>query len=92
VIVTVVVPVLAVLPAAKVSVLVLAVGFVPKLAVTPLGSVDVDKVTIPVKPFIGVTVIVSALVLPPCVAVRLAADPAMLKFGGAFTVSETVVV
>jgi len=95
VIVTMVVPVAVVPPAANVRPLVLAVGFVPNVAVTPLGSVEVDKVTIPVKPFWGATVIMSVPLLPPCVAVRLAADPAMLKFAGggaAFTVSETVAV
>src|SRR5215471_7461818 len=95
VIVIVLVPVVAVLLAANVRLLVLAVGFVPNVAVTPLGIVDVDNVTIPAKPFCGVTVIVSAPLLLPCVAVKLAADPDRPKFGagaGAFTVRLTVAV
>ena len=62
--VTVTVPVVAVLLAVNVRELVLVAGFVPNVAVTPLGSVDVDSVTLPVKPFVGVTVTVS-VPLPP---------------------------
>src|SRR5215471_10052303 len=87
VIVIVLVPVVAVPLAANVRLLVLAVGFVPNVAVTPLGSADVDNVTIPVKPFAGVTVMVSAPLLPPCVAVKLAVDPDKLKSAGAAGVS-----
>ena len=65
VIVTVLVPVAAALLAVNVSELLLGAGFVLKVAETPLGSVDVDNVTFPVKPFLGVTVIVSAPLVPP---------------------------
>jgi hypothetical protein len=65
VIVTVLVPVAAVLLAVNVRELELVAGFVLKAAETPLGSVDVDNVTFPVKPFMGVTVIVSAPLVPP---------------------------
>ena len=95
VMVTIVVPVVAVLLAVNVRALLPVVGFVPNLAVTPLGSVDVDRVTLPEKLLIGLTVIVSALLVLPCVTVKLLADPDRLKSGagaGAFTVSETVAV
>src|ERR1700739_1459162 len=75
VMVTVVVPVAAVLLAANVRALVPVVGFVPNFAVTPLRRVNVDKGTLPRKPFGGLTVIVSVLLLPPCVAVKLLVDP-----------------
>ena len=65
VIVTVLVPVAAVLLAENVTVLLLVVGFVPKLAVTPLGRPDAAKLTLPLKPFVPVTAIVlDPLVLP----------------------------
>ena len=49
--VTVAVPVVAVLLAVSVSVLVLAVLLGLNDAVTPLGSPEADKLTFPVKPF-----------------------------------------
>lgn len=64
VIVTVAVPVVAVLLAANVMVLLVLVGFVLKLAVTPDGSVEVESVTFPLKLFCGVTEIV-LVPLPP---------------------------
>lgn len=70
VIVTDVVPVVAVELAVKVTTLLPVVGFVPKLAVTPEGRADVDRVTLPVNPPLGVTVIVE-LPLLPWVTVRL---------------------
>ena len=70
VIVTDVVPVVAVELAVKVTTLLPVVGFVPKLAVTPEGRADVVRVTLPVNPPLGVTVIVE-LPLLPCVTVRL---------------------
>lgn len=54
-IVTVTLPVLAVLFAASVMVVLVAVGFVANVAVTPPGSVPVESVTLPLKPFCGVT-------------------------------------
>jgi hypothetical protein len=63
-IVTVTVPVLAVLLAASVMVLLVDVGFVLNVAVTPLGRVPVESVTLPLKPFCGVTETV-LVPLPP---------------------------
>ena len=54
--VTVNVPVAAVLLAASVNALVLAVLLGLNDAVTPLGKPDADKLTLPLKPFCGVTV------------------------------------
>jgi hypothetical protein len=51
VIVTVEVPVAAVLDAVRVRVLVLVVLDGLNAAVTPLGKPDADKATLPVKPF-----------------------------------------
>lgn len=70
VIVTVEVPVVAVLLALNVTTLEDVVGFVPKLAVTPAGSPDADKLTLPVNPPLGVTVMVE-LPLLPWVTLRL---------------------
>src|SRR5437762_1644806 len=61
VIVTVDIPVAAVLQAVSVKVLILCVGvvgFVLNDAVTPFGRPDAAKVTFPVKPFWGATVMV----------------------------------
>jgi hypothetical protein len=93
VIVMVLVPVVAVLEAVKVSVLVEVVGFVPNVAVTPLGSAELDRVTDPVKPAMSVTVIV-LLPLVPCFTVKLEGEAESEKLGcaGAVTVSDTVVV
>lgn len=65
VIVTVLVPVAAVLLAANVSELVVVVEAGVKVAVTPFGRPDAVKATLPVNPFVGVTVIVSALLVLP---------------------------
>jgi hypothetical protein len=67
--VTVTVPVIAVLPAVSVNVLLLAVLLLAVLlglndAVTPLGRPDADKVTLLLKPFCGVTVITLVLIVP----------------------------
>jgi len=93
VIVTVTVPVAAVLPAVSVIVLVLAVLLGLNDAVTPLGSPEADKLTLPLKPFCGVTVIV-LVPLPPCRIVTLLGDAESVKFGTGtgFTVRESVVV
>jgi hypothetical protein len=70
VIVTVTVPVVAVLLAASVNVLELVVLLGLNDAVTPLGRPDADKLTLLLKPFCGVTVMVLAP-LAPCVTVKL---------------------
>ena len=81
-IVTVKVPVVAVLLAASVTTLVEVVGLVPNVAVTPDGRPEADKFTLPVNPPEGVTVIV-LFPLFPWVTVRLAgeADSVKLAFG-----------
>lgn len=91
VIVTVAVPVVAVLLAVSVSALVLVV--LPGLneAVIPDGKPEADKVTLPLKPFTGFTVMV-LVPAEPCVTVRLFGDAEIVKFGGRFAVSESVVV
>lgn len=91
--VMVLVPVVAVLLAVKVSTLVDVVGFVPNEAVTPLGKAEFDSVTDPVNPPEGVTVIV-LLPLVPCFTVKLEGEAEREKFGVAvaFTVRLMVVV
>jgi len=81
VMVTVAVPVVAVLLAVRVSRLVDVVGFVPKVAVTPGGSPVADSVTLPEKPSTGLTVIVVAPPAPPCVIVTLPGEADKVKFG-----------
>ena len=93
--VTVTVPVVAVLLAVSVSVLLLAVPLLGVLvglneAVTPLGRPEADKLTLLLKPFCGLTVMLLVLVVP-CDIVMLLGDAEREKFGGAFTVRETVV-
>jgi len=73
VIVTVTLPVVAVLLAVNVSVLVLVVLLGMNDGVTPLGRPEADRLTLPVKPFCGVTVIV-LVPLFPWVIVRLDGD------------------
>src|SRR5206468_1189814 len=63
-IVTVTVPMVAVLLAASVSVLVAVAGFGLNDAVTPLGRPDADKLTLPLKPFCGVIVTVLVPLVP----------------------------
>jgi len=72
-IVTVTVPVLAALSAARVNVLVVVAGLGLNDAVTPLGRPDADKLTLPPKPFCGVTVMV-LVPLVPCAMLRLVGD------------------
>jgi hypothetical protein len=62
--VTVAVPVVAVLLAVKVTVLLVVVLPGLKEAVTPLGRPEADKLTLPVKPFVGLTVMVLLPLLP----------------------------
>ena len=78
--VTVDVPVVAVLLAASVSVLLPVVLVGLNVAVTPLGTPDADSATLPVKPFCGVTVMVLVPLAPP-VTVRLLGNDERLKSG-----------
>ena len=68
--VTVEVPMVAVLLAASVSVLVPVVLVGLNVAVTPLGMPETDRPTVPVKPLSAVTVMV-LVPLAPCATVRL---------------------
>lgn len=81
VMVTVAVPLVAVLLAVNVSTLVLVAGFVPNDAVTPVGKPDADSVTLPVKPLVGVIVMVLVPPVPPCVIVALVGEAEMVKLG-----------
>lgn len=96
VIVTMAVPVVAVLLAVNVNVLAF-VGLVVLVglndAITPAGKPEAAKLTLPVKPFCGATETVLVR-LPPCTRLTLFGDADRLKFGGvtAFTVSDNVVV
>ena len=87
VIVTVTVPLAAVLLAVNVTVLLEVAGFGLIEAVTPLGNPDADKVTLPVKPFEGVILIVLVPLLPRLIA-RLFGEADKVKFAPveAFTV------
>jgi len=64
VIVTVDVPVAAVLLAASVKELVVVAEPGLKVAVTPLGKPDADKLTVPLKPFKGAIVMVLEPLVP----------------------------
>ncbi len=92
-IVTVFVPVVAVLLAVNVSVLVPVAGFGLNDAVTPLPMPEADKVTLPVKPFEGVIVIVVVPFADRSI-VKLVGDAERVKLpaAGAVTVKLTVVV
>lgn len=81
VMVTVDVPVAAVLFAESVRTLVPVVGLVAKAAVTPLGRPVAARVTLPAKTLAGVTVIVS-MTLPPWVVERVGAEAAIVRLGG----------
>jgi hypothetical protein len=76
--VTLTVPVAAVLEAVNVSVLVPVVEAGLKAAVTPIGRAPTLRAALPVNPPLGVTVIVLAPV-PPCCTVALVPDSE--KFG-----------
>ncbi len=92
--VTVEVPMVAVLLAASVSVLVPVVLVGLNDAVTPLGMPEAARPILPAKPFRSVTEMV-LVPLAPCVTVRLLGIDERLKSGagaGAFTVRLTVVV
>jgi hypothetical protein len=62
--VTLEVPVVAVLLAARVSTLAPVVGLVPNEAVTPVGNPDAASATLPLNPPAPVTVTVSVALLP----------------------------
>ena len=91
VIVTVEVPVAAVLLAVSVKKLAAVAGFGLREAVTPLGRPEADKLTLPEKPFRGATVTVLDP-LDPWAMLRLLGDDERLKSGEADTVRATVVV
>src|SRR5205807_825357 len=74
----------------RVNVLEDVAGFELNKAVTPLGRPEADKLTLPVKPFCGVTAIV-LVPLAPCVMLKLPGDAESVKFCGALTISESVV-
>lgn len=82
VIVTVEVPVAAVLLAVSVNTLVEVVGLVPKVAVTPAGRPEADRLTLPVNPPDGLTVTV-LLPLPPWVTETLVGEAESEKSGAA---------
>ncbi len=92
VMVSVTVPVAAVLLAVSVNVLVPVAMLGLKVGVTPIGRPVVDKLTLPLKPFCGV-MLIELVPLPPCTIVTLLGDAESEKFatGTAFTVREIVV-
>ena len=91
VMVTVAVPVVAVLLAVSVKVLVVVALLGLNEAVTPLGRPEADKLTLELKPFWGVTVMV-LVALAPWVTAKELGLAESVKFGGAETVRESVVV
>ena len=88
-IVTVEVPVVAVLLAASVSVLVPVVLVGLKVAVTPLGRPAAIRATLPVKLFSFETEMV-LVPLRPCVTVRLVGEAERLKSGVAAAAGVSV--
>lgn len=87
--VTVTVPVVAIPLAVSVKMLMPVVLPGLNAGVTPLGRPEADKLTLPLKPLSGFTVIVLAP-LEPCMMVRLLGEAERVKFGGGFTVRESV--
>jgi hypothetical protein len=86
-------PTVAVLDAVKVNTLVLAVvGLGLKLAVTPLGRPVAERVTPEANPLAGVTVMVSLVLVAPCVTDNVPVVGESEKVGAAATVSAIVVV
>ena len=92
-IVTVAVPVVAVLLAVRVRTLLLVAGFELKEAVTPFGSPEAARVTLPENLLIGVMVMVLFPLAPPFAIVIAFADAERLKLCfGVITVRLSVVV
>jgi hypothetical protein len=91
VMVTVEVPVAAVLLADKVSVLVEVVLAGLNDAVTPLGNPLAESATLPVNPFCAAMETVE-VPLAPCVTLSAVGETEIPKFAAAVTVSVTVVV
>ena len=93
VILTVNVPVVAVVLAVKDTVLVEVAGFGLNAAVTPDGTPEVARVTFPLNPFTGVIVIVLLPAVPPfAIVTALGAAKSVKLFTRAFTVRLMVVV
>ena len=80
VMVTVDVPLVALLLAVRVSVLVVVVGLGENPAVTPLGRPEALRLTLPLKPLVGTTVIWLVALLP-CAILRLVGFAVRLKSG-----------
>lgn len=89
--VTVTVPVVAALPTVSVKVLEVVALLGLNDALTPLGKPDADRLTVLLKPFCGVTVMV-LVPLAPWVIAKLLGVADSVKFGGAVTARETLVV
>ena len=85
VIVTVTVPVAAVLLAVSVRTLEDVAGFVANAAVTPEGKPEAESVTLPANPLVGVMVIVLVPPAAPCVIVMLPGEEDKLKFAAVET-------
>ena len=90
VMVTVKVPVVALVPADRVSVALAVAGFVLNAAVVPLRRPEAVSDTLPEKPFDGVMTMVALPLLPRAIP-RLGGEAVRLKLGAAVTVRETVV-
>jgi len=93
VIVTELVPVVALLLTVKVSMLVVVAGFGERAAVTPFGSPEIARDTFPLNPPIAFTEIV-LLPLLPCLIETLDGEAVSVKPGTGFTtrVTEAVAV
>ena len=89
--VTVAVPVAAVLLAVSVKVLVAVVGLGLNDADTPVGRLGADKLTLLLKPFCGVMVMV-LVPLVPCEMPRLAGNAERAKFGTTAVVTVRLMV
>ena len=86
--VTVAVPVTAVLEAVSVSVLLIVVLAGLNVAVTPLGKPEAASATVPVKPFSGFTVIVLESWLP-CTTVSELGEADSVKVAAGLTARAT---
>jgi hypothetical protein len=86
------VPDAAVLPALRVTTLVVVAGFTLKAAVTPVGSPEAARVTPPENPFTGVIVSVLLPPVAPLATVSAVGDAASLKLCATAIVRLIVVV